>query len=179
MTELKNVEADLSRFRIPALLLAAASMGRDPSSGEPHNSFIADVVVSGHHHVYERLNVGPVGNKIPYIINSAMGAALGWNSPAAAGTPSICCFTASSSHDVGTSAVKALAVDDRGDVLAHVNAVNVAVNWRLKPLESALRSPTPTRVSAQRRRARWDPPGALAVASLCGARTLDQRGARS
>lgn len=30
-----------------ALLLAAASMGRDPSSGEPHNSFIADVVVSG------------------------------------------------------------------------------------------------------------------------------------
>jgi tetratricopeptide (TPR) repeat protein len=30
-----------------ALLLAAASMGRDPSNGEPHNSFIADVVVGG------------------------------------------------------------------------------------------------------------------------------------
>jgi len=39
----------------------------------PFQQWGADVVINGHHHVYERLNVGG----FPYIINSAAGAALG------------------------------------------------------------------------------------------------------
>ena len=39
----------------------------------PFQEWGADVVISGHHHVYERLSVGG----FPYIINSAAGAALG------------------------------------------------------------------------------------------------------
>ena len=39
----------------------------------PFPEWGADAVISGHHHVYERLSVGG----FPYIINSAMGAALG------------------------------------------------------------------------------------------------------